>query len=190
MPAFCVISWIRVDILPAQSALKSWACKWMHRFGSLVFNRLTETIQIIRQYFITAGEGISRLIAGDENQDEFVQVMNFFHEVSAKYEDIMKKIGPMSRTIGFLERYDIRLSDVDIELYHSISPKMETLKGELQRTRKVLAPRVIRQAARIQSSLDAFKVKLAATLENFYDSEMLKRTSDNDAAVVLRITYG
>jgi hypothetical protein len=45
------VHWISVNITPAQTALKSWASNWIHKFGSVVLHRLEETIATVRIYF-------------------------------------------------------------------------------------------------------------------------------------------
>lgn len=45
------VQWICVNVTPAKTALMSWASNWIYKFGSVVLERLQETIATIREYF-------------------------------------------------------------------------------------------------------------------------------------------
>jgi hypothetical protein len=70
--------------------------------------------------------------------DNFVTLMHFFHDVTAQYEDLQTKIGPIQRTIDFLRRFGLQLALEDVALCGSITERMATVKdqhfaGELKR---------------------------------------------------------
>lgn len=177
--SYSTVHWITVDITRARSVLLSWACKWVYKFGAVALQRLVESIRIINTYFNETNAGIATLLSSVDGNDAddaadgvvvaddagathagsdgaFVQTMKFFHDVTATYEDILTKIGPIQRTTVFLARYDLHLERSDMHISSEIKDKMASVKVQLAFARKHLAPRMAQQAHRIESKLQVF----------------------------------
>ena len=204
------VSWVQLDLEPVLAALRLWAQKWIYQFGEHVMGKCSETIAIVREFFgrtqdlthyMTGGgpktpgsargeesgdDDDDREEAKVDDQDAFVTAMNFFHEVDAKYRNIENKVGPLKRTLGMLERYEMELPEADLTLYRSIHEEMAELKQQLTESRKEMIPRVARQAARVAGELRNFSAKLRRSLNDLKQSGLFS-ASFSDAGRAMEL---
>lgn len=124
-----------------------------------------------------------------EEGSSFVDLMNFFHDVTSRYEEIEAKAGPMARTVEVLGRYSIVLDADRTSLYKSIPTNMAELKMKLSAARKEVGPRIAKQAPRIAMEKADFTQRLKSAVFEFRSSGAFERSCTDEQATEIIKQY-
>jgi hypothetical protein len=166
MPETHSISWLALDLTPMRATLRAQASKWQYTFGNFVLRIAEDAIRRLRNHLDATEAGISELREAGSSVS-FMRVLNFFHDISARQEEIDAKLGPLNRTLDLLQEYRLRVSETLSDDFRRIPSRLTHLRQRLEEVKRGLAPRISKEGERIKSQLTRYNTRLLKAQEDF-----------------------
>lgn len=166
MPETHSISWLALDLTPMRATLRAQASKWQYTFGNFVLRIAEDAIRRLRNHLDATEAGISELREAGSSVS-FMRVLNFFHDISARQEEIDAKLGPLNRTLDLLQEYRLRVSETLNDDFRRIPSRLTHLRQRLEEVKRGLAPRISKEGERIKSQLTRYNARLLKAQEDF-----------------------